>query len=192
MKRPLGIIATCSAICFLNLAMLLVLGVMGGVHVSVAGPQNDGCGDVDGSGSVQLADAVYLLNYLFVNGPDLACAQPMDPQCPCWPPRPEDIVNLTGLAEGQSPGDQVILFNVPAEQWLVLVDIRVTLASMSLLEIDAQGGVEVQIATQILIEDSKYKSSLGVAFQPGSSVALEFNAAVSTVYHITGYLVDAP
>ena len=97
MKRALGIIATCSAICFLNLAMLLVLGVMGG-QVSIAGPQ-DSCGDVNGDGSIDISDPIALLSFIF-EGQPLACAQPPDPPCPCWPPRPEDIVNLSGAVSG--------------------------------------------------------------------------------------------
>lgn len=74
MKKVLQLVVVCSAILVLNLVTLLVLAGLTGVPIGVAvGP--DTCGDVNGDGDVQLADAVYLLNYLFQGGPDLACAQ---------------------------------------------------------------------------------------------------------------------
>lgn len=40
------------------------------------------CGDLDANGEVQVADAVYLINWLFANGPDPVCLEPQ----PCLLP----------------------------------------------------------------------------------------------------------
>ena len=61
MKKVLQLVAVCSAILVLNLITLLVLVGISGVPIGVAsGPPS--CGDVNGDGEVQLADAIYLLS----------------------------------------------------------------------------------------------------------------------------------
>ena len=56
----------------LNVATNLLMNTL-----SHAGPPECVAGDIDGDGSVQLNDAVALLNFLFLQGdPPVACAQP--------------------------------------------------------------------------------------------------------------------
>jgi len=52
----------------LNVALLMLLVPQMGQHAALAGPPS-GNGDVNGSGGIDIADAIYILGYLFAQGP---------------------------------------------------------------------------------------------------------------------------
>src|SRR2546425_9693724 len=98
-------------------------------------------GDVNCDGKINVIDPVYLLQYLFQRGPEpCAFAQApgfadvvselqtlnrtetailtelQSPLRPKWPPRPEDIVNISNVSSST-------VFNVPNDKNLVVTDI---------------------------------------------------------------------
>ena len=77
MKRVLQLVLVSSGIVALNLVtVVILLGLVGGIGLSAAGPPNDGCGDVNGDGTVDISDPITLLSHIF-EGQPLACAQPI-------------------------------------------------------------------------------------------------------------------
>ena len=194
MKRVLQLVLVSSGIVVLNLVtVVILLGLVGGIGLGAAGPPNDGCGDVNGDGTVQISDAVYLLNFLFQNGPELVCAQPPEP--PSWPPRPEDIITLTGIEGFQDNPIDYLVYEVPDDHWFVLTDIRIdSNGTFSLVEND--GGVEtLKFLNQFTGElaEFPYESSTGISFAPGSDVRLTSNTGpgIQLDFFFSGYLVDA-
>jgi hypothetical protein len=90
---------------YVGIAIGLVLGIgvmllapEGAPQVVSAQDTPSGNGDVNGSGGIDIADAVYLLSYLFANGAD-----PVAIECPacdsCCPPGPPPSLPATGQAK---------------------------------------------------------------------------------------------
>ncbi|MBI4603508.1 MAG: hypothetical protein HY721_16270 [Planctomycetes bacterium] len=98
------------------------LGVPVGVRAG-GGPLATRNGDVNCDGRINIADPIFLLQWLFDRGRDpCAFAQEGDPSCtavlqaleelkqdlartrPCWPPGPEDRVYLAGQGQEDEPG----------------------------------------------------------------------------------------
>lgn len=209
MKRALQLVAVCSAILVLNLLTLVALAGLAGVPIGVAsGPTS--CGDVNGDGDVQLADAVYLLNHLFQGGPDLVCAQTPDP--PSWPPAPEDIVDLTGELSSFIPGEVLPIYEVPMDKCLVVSVVRShhrdnnNDQEWDLVQDDGTGNVTLKLHKKFVGEikapnsSDEYQrvagyvaSGIGLVFEPGSSVAFRHVGGNETLsYQVTGYLTGAP
>src|ERR1041384_7874027 len=79
-----------------------------------AGGDPAGNGDVNGDGRINIADAIYLVNFLFRSGPGpVAIAQTA---APTWPPRPADIVNLDSGGALLGPSGEVIAYPGPADR----------------------------------------------------------------------------
>ncbi len=96
MKRLTKLVGLLLSVVVLNLLTVAVFLSALPVTVTVAGTNGEPCvlGDVNGNGSASVADALYLLNWLFADGEEpVACASGPASTC-CWPPRPEDIVNI--------------------------------------------------------------------------------------------------
>ena len=109
----------------------------------------------------------------------------------------EDVVTLEGLFVGVNPEELVTLFEVPEDSWFVLTDFQAWTIHINLMDLvqDLQGVVTVKRSRRVLEKTGGYFSTTGIAFVPGSLVALR-NSTKSTVtqdylYSIAGYLVDA-
>ena len=126
---------------FVNVALTcLVLGIVFSVLAKAgpACPPPAGCpvdpaieaccnGDTNGDGGIDIADPVYLLEYLFNMGPPPAAIAQTKDAC-CWPPRPEDVVNLSGSLS-ISVGATESVYTVPAGKWFVITDMRADIQS---------------------------------------------------------------
>lgn len=103
--------------------------------------------------------------------------------------QPEDIVNLTGTFP---PGASVVVFTVPFDKWFVLTDV----------EIEGDGQVEIRrgpgpgttLRSGFLGDAfTPYRSSVGLAFSPGSTVVLDdilSGGFVAPIYALTGHLAE--
>lgn len=107
-----------------------------------------------------------------------------------WPPRPADIVNLSGH-EVIAPGEIHVLFEVPANEWLVVTDgdrvsNPVAVGDFGILE----GGQFRRLLNATDFSEG-YHSVTGLAFPPGTSVAvgnLHERTTVDVWWDVTGYL----
>src|SRR5262249_17560480 len=128
------------AILLINAVLLLTVVSLRGVPAASpgAGVGNMGTknGDVNCDGRINIADPVYLLQYLFNRGSDTCVLAQQGPGLQDvidelkavekaltakWPPRPENIVNLTGEA---SLGQDTLIFTVPADKWLIVTNLH--------------------------------------------------------------------
>jgi hypothetical protein len=175
-----------------------------------AGDTAVGNGDVNCDGRIDLSDPVYMLSYLFQNGPEL-CAIAQEPSECCGElleirtaveellrraaPRPRDIRNLDGSTSILAGAESITVFEIPATQWFVVTE----------GEWARQLGGLYEFAGEVVTEkvsnwraDSEaphgFRTVTGVAFQPGSSVGFVSpnpNENRSGQFFLSGYLVDA-
>lgn len=172
-----------------------------------AGGDPAGNGDVNGDGRINIADAIYLVNFLFRSGPGpVAIAQTA---APTWPPRPADIVNLDSGGTLLGPSGEIIAYQVPADRTLVLTDATIVSDGVDdgskVLEDTGEGPSKVRLGTlhfpgrrfrnlnEQLVERPDpfipyhWSSPVGITFAPGSKVVISGN---SRQYNLVGYLTD--
>ena len=171
-------------------------------------------GDVTGDGKASLVDAIHLLNWLFLDGPDLvACAQDEDqvtndpaPVC-CWPPKPEDMVRVESSVTTIAGDSGLEVYEVPDDKAFIMTRFQLFSASTSTsiaLSEDLDGEIVEKISGRFIprlnfipfLTSDMYSgnSALGISFAPGSTVSFENSNALSytfIAYVMTGYLVDA-
>ena len=249
----------------LLLALLLItqlwLGVPTGAQAGPKGGGGLGSGDTDGNGKLDITDAVYLLDYLFRGGkPPVACAAEVPDlkeglaaieaavrELGRWPPKPKDIVNLSGKNDvGPTAVTIYDVADAPEEKWLVITDFSITgdtsnkksPLGLELVEV-FQGKEIVKLSSEFTgsynwlgydltmeREENRpgcvnahcfgggaggtvapvdlrdplgvgfsttggpYRSAIGLAFRPGSRVALRHSGSASYSYAATGYLTS--
>ena len=173
MKRLLGFTLAVCFVSFLNIIGLVILA--GGLRSSVAGPPPCVAGDVNGDGSVNMGDPVYLLEYLFNMGADpVACAQ--DPPIPPleglnqYLPRAQDLFDRFILLGG----NETFEITVPPGKVFVLTHYLSASGGIEVLRngepftfIDLNGIFFVQVA-------GSFRSTFPVrfSFQPGDVFSL--------------------
>ncbi len=194
MKRIFKLAGITCIIFVINIVLLV--GVIGLIAVN-AGSGPSGNGDVNGDGGIDLGDAVYLLSYLFEEGPE-PVAIAGEPSAPvCWPPHPENIVHLAGPTIPLLPGEQGVIYSVPTEYYLVVTNFYSQDGNSRLLRLLEDDGVSTTIRFNVLGETSyhpPYSSSVGIPFSPGSDVVVEAEGGDTTFgglrrFELTGYLV---
>lgn len=204
MRRTLLFVVALFAIVTLNgLGLVWFSSLM---RRATAGPVATENGDCNGDSVRDISDIVYLAQWLFDGGPEpVAIAQ--GPAAPSsWPPAPEMIVNLDSANEPDvsGPDAQILVstssprsvFDVPVDAWFVVTDFKgdifTALTQVELIE--SLGGTEtVRLSNDDFFE--RLSSPTGLAFAPGSSVAIRAHSPIQTVpvrYSITGYLVPRP
>ncbi len=100
-------VVLCLSLAF-NIVALLVLAPHLGLDMVLAGPPS-GNGDVNGSGGIDIADAIYILGYLFAQGPAPVSIEGGDCDS-CCPPCPASGLPATGQATcygGQEPWAEI-------------------------------------------------------------------------------------
>ncbi len=199
MKRLLKLAGFTAIVFAINVTMLV--GVIGLIAVN-AGPTPSGNGDVNGDGSINLADAVYLLTHVFEGGPaPVAIAQA--PTCEsCWPPRPENIVNLDSANHPDALGQSVtidaldfaVLFTAPLDHAVVLTDIHLLTNTYDLVAFDgADERVLVNVSFRPNGSNNKIGAmSTGIAILPGEELRIRSRLGGSSAFqwHVTGYLAQ--
>ena len=190
MKRVLQCVALIVFVSFFNLATVLVLTGLG-ARSSQAGPPECVPGDINGDESVGLADAIYLLNFLFQDGDEpIACAVGPADDC-CWPPAPEDLVYVTETL-GVPAGGEALVYTVPPDRFLVLTDL-LFLSSTDAQLVRRVGAVDTLITRGLSSEAGRYSSAVGIAIPPGSELILQNmhpNFAFTLNITLTGYLAN--
>lgn len=200
------LVAIVSAI---NLAMIVV--VLSALPMNASGVRGEetGCtaGDVTGDGVANLVDPIYLLEWLFTDGPDpVACAQ--DCPAPAWPPHPADVVNISDGIELEF-GEAATIYPVPDGRWLIVTRLEVRIDSND--ELPKIGIHELLDGESTLKRGKSFSGydgeignyagaaytgipGVGLTFAPGSEVQFEWNAIENFsrefTYELTGYLVD--
>ena len=108
-----------------------------------------------------------------------------------WPPAPTRIINLSSVAT-MNPGDVQSVYQVPLDAWLVVTDadkvsVRVDIGDFGVM---SQGGYQHLLNATDFFDG--YHSATGIAFAPGSQVAVANQHPSLTQmvwWDITGYLV---
>jgi hypothetical protein len=169
-------------------------------------------GDVNCDGRLNLADPVYLLQYLFNDGAD-TCAFAQEDPGPCCAelssalaalqarmdavasrvPTPTDIVAVDGKLRYPADGGTVTLLKVPDDKWFVLTSFAFSESVPPRIVLRANGqDTEVPMAPQAY-GTGLFTWTTGVAFPPGSEVAASrgahFNPPMpfEISFHINGY-----
>lgn len=108
---------------------------------------------------------------------------------PRWPPRPDQIVNASGyfpqLSDTMSPS---VIYTVPADKWFILTTLQGGNGELSLFELlSGQATLKAGVADQLTNLD------VGVAFPPGSQIALKrlVGTSIKVYWQLVGYLADA-
>ena len=120
----------------------------------------------------------------------------LDPRC-CqqnWPPKPGDIVNLSGNVFVQ-PGTSFVIFTVPSTKFLVVTDLEFyhgsTGGGVELIE-NLAGTVTIKRQQRFLPynQNTVVRPTVGLVFAPTSSMAWRnpTNVQTEVFYEITGYL----
>lgn len=208
-RIPLALIV---AACFLP-----VLTVGTGLSTTgrgAADPSTTVNGDVNCDGTVDIADAIYTLVWLFRDGqPPCAIAQEPGDCCAetlakldelkvtleavkvASAPRPQDMMSISRTIPGAGTAD---LLTVPDNRWLVVTGFYAYTTSDQwhstipgeLHERTSPFTLEPRIVSSTR---GDWRDSVGVAFSPGSTVV--FVPAVSVVgpsLMVTGHFVDNP
>ncbi|MFN0059277.1 MAG: hypothetical protein ACKVX7_12555 [Planctomycetota bacterium] len=205
--RSLKFLAAVSLVSILNLAGLVVIAGMMRFSAG-AGPVATMNGDVNGDGSINLGDAVYLLHYIFESGaPPVAIAGPSQPAKMLFP-HPADLVNVStgtlfppdGIVTIQ-PGTGVVMYDVPPDKWLVVQGFFFGEGGSNLELVQNLGGaVSMKIDRQTFGRiapggTAEFPPGGGLQFEPGSQVEVRnVPSGSASVFAgvMTGYLVDAP
>jgi hypothetical protein len=122
MKAKTLLLAVAVGVCFGAAVMFALMGGMTQVKAACPGAAGTPCGngDVNGSGGMDIADAVYLLSYMFGSGPAPAAIEcpecpPCDSCCPeppacdsCCPPCPPPSLPATGQTKCYNTDGNVI------------------------------------------------------------------------------------
>lgn len=107
------------------------------------------------------------------------------------PPHPSQIVSVSAEATFSTSGQVVPVYSVPQDRWLVITEFRRSDASSSYLADlvqDYGGVVTLKLSHRFNVA---FDSRTGLAFAPGSSVALRsVNGGASVApFAFVGYLV---
>ena len=162
-------------------------------------------GDVNCDGKVNIADAIAIIQWQFAGGTE-PCALAQDAgilekltslqnsvdSLFKRLPAPEDIVTIRGEAHFPSPGGTQIIYQVPADKWLVLTAIMES-SSVPPTLFSVSGGQSKKVTPGIQVPHSNgYTWTSGVVFPPGAKVALqnsETSRASDASFYLNGYLV---
>ena len=106
-------------------------------------------------------------------------------------PPPRSIVNLSGTTT-LSPGQTHIAYQVPDDAWLVMTDADRVSSPIDVVDFGViDGGIFQRLLNATDFSDG-YHSTIGLAFPPGSSVAIANNHPSTTAtpwWDLTAYLV---
>src|SRR5262249_17388407 len=118
-------------------------------HVSGQAGELVANGDVNGDGTINITDAIYLLRYMFQDGPQpVACAAGAPD--PVWPPRIGQIVNLQSEAPASlKAGVGEGIYDVPDGKWLVVTDMAITLHANGSKGVEVDERVDRQERTKL-------------------------------------------
>ncbi len=204
MKRLLQLAGIAGFVGMFNVVLLVV--VIGVVSVE-AGPTASGNGDCNGDGSINLADAVYLLTHIFESGPaPVALAQPCcNVSQTNWDALITiDSVNHPAVGFGGillQPLEVIDVIEVPADRWLVIHEGRVTgpdaLQSLNYVDMDTTGTVH-DLASVFAVRRvfgefgaSDYPKH-ALAIPPGATIRMQNGSTFDIVsYHFRGVLLEA-
>jgi len=204
---------------------ILVLAIVGvpaprlqRVSGETGGPVARSNGDVNGDDKINIADAIFLLSYLFQDGQaPVACAANVPDAI--WPPRIGQIVNVQAEAPlSLRAGAGAAIYEVPEGKWLVVTDLTITVKAngskgVEVIErLDGKDNVKLgefmfpDIAHTLSIEGfgsnsvvndyspRHFSSPVGTVFSPKSTVVINYAGnstnPQSVSYNLIGYLTD--
>lgn len=120
------------------------------------------------------------------------------PESSSWPPRPENIVNLSGPLDFNNKRTQVPVYKVPPGKTLVVTLLKTTVAALDLLE-HRNGRDELKLHHLMMHRSSNEfpgtrSPVIGLTFAPRSLVILREVHALrgKFYYHVRGYLIPTP
>ncbi len=183
MKRILKLAGITAIVFVINVAMLV--GVVGLVAVN-AGPGPSGNGDINGDGSINVADAVALLAYLFEGGPEPAAIASSTCSAETWPPRPELMFYKEDFSGPELfPGEAHPIFVVPSDMWFVMAEDSTSLPTRASLGV---------ASSRVLNSDPNSSGALGIVVAPGETLEMFHpswwgTGSYSADYRIRGYFV---
>jgi len=154
-----------------------------------------GNGDVNCDGQIDVTDAIYTLQWLFVGGDKPCVAQDAGTQelidevkglrtdlAAKWPPKPRDIVNLMGY-QAVAFSSSAFFYTVPSDRWLIITKYDIVPTEANYLLIDN---------TPMKNTSNSFDSSTGWAVPPGSKLGFKNEYALNggASYRIIGYLAN--